>query len=83
MPHRSVKVSLSQNSREDVKCNYLYLEPMVKKGIIQVDETQEMAHGREHALADMISGKVKFGSNRIVPEVGDSECKVAVSMTGH
>ena len=51
---------------------------MVEEGIIQVDETQKMAHGREHALADMISS-----IDRVIEEIGDSECKAAVTIKGH
>lgn len=33
---------------------------MLEKCIVQVDESQEVAHRREHALADMISSKVSL-----------------------
>lgn len=55
---------------------------MVKEGIIQVDETQKMAHGRKHALADMISSTFSFCFNRVMHEAGDSERKAAVTIKG-
>lgn len=62
---------------------YLYSEPMLDEGIVQVDESQKMAHRREHALADMISGNFSLHSNRAVGEIGGSHCKVAVTTEGH
>lgn len=34
---------------------HLYLESLLQKGVVQVDESQEVTHGREHTFADMVS----------------------------
>ena len=84
MPHQSVKASLSRDSRQDGRGNYLDLEAMVKEGIIQVDETEKMAHGREHALADMISSTFQISFQPAsLGGVGNSDCQAAVTLKGH
>ena len=83
MPHQSVHASLSHIFRKAGKCNYLYPETMVEEGLVQFDEPQKMAHGREHALADMISSTISLCFNRVMGEVEDIECKGAVTIKGH
>lgn len=51
---------------------------MIDKVIVQINETQKMTHGREHALADMVSTKVNFCSGCVTGE--GEECEVGVTM---
>ena len=38
---------------------YLDVEPMVIELVIQINESQEVAHGRKHALANVVSAHVR------------------------